>query len=328
MKKSKWILVTVLLVLAAVTAWVIWLDAGLTAEGQTVLQQLHEIGRKNLTKETVQLTKDFKAILRARPVTALIAAVIYGIVAALVLMVGKAPQVPQHVSQEEAARLRDEMEEEYLRDDMLVFPSDTDEPEEDDDWALTELEMPKLVSARWENGRVVFRWEPVEHAEAYSVWRRTGDTRWQRIGKTDEKTTLYLDFALDSDMTYYYSVRAFRIVDGQRIKSPRDPLGLAVHVESGNVLPAARVFRDKDREGNILVAWDPVPGTSLYRILRREEGEDWDVLDRVPAKGECRYRDDSAEPGVAFDYTVCACVLIHKIPVVGHFDRNGITIRY
>ena len=131
MKKSKWILVTVLLVLAAVTAWVIWLDAGLTAEGQTVLQQLHEIGRKNLTKETVQLTKDFKAILRARPVTALIAALIYGIVAALVLMVGKAPQVPQHVSQEEAARLRDEMEEEYLRDDMLVFPSDTDEPEEE-----------------------------------------------------------------------------------------------------------------------------------------------------------------------------------------------------
>lgn len=79
---------------------------------------------------------------------------------------------------------------------------------------------PKLISA--DGGTV--RWDAVSGAASYRVYRKTAGTGWKRIAVT--RKTSYIDKKTTAGNTYYYTVRAYFVDDGNLLLSRYDTAGV------------------------------------------------------------------------------------------------------
>ena len=69
-------------------------------------------------------------------------------------------------------------------------------------------------------------WKAVAGASGYAVYRKTASTDWERIATTGSQTTSRRDYDVSAGVTYYYTVRAFRTVNGVNVYSGYDTAGV------------------------------------------------------------------------------------------------------
>ena len=87
------------------------------------------------------------------------------------------------------------------------------------------IAVPVLVSAANVNGGVQVKWQKVEGAEKYRVFRKTGSGNWVKVGDT---TTLnYTDKTAVAGTTYSYTVRCIS-ADGKAYTSAYDTTGKSI----------------------------------------------------------------------------------------------------
>ena len=78
------------------------------------------------------------------------------------------------------------------------------------DITLTSLTTPKNVSAKYSDGSVVFKWEKVEKAQGYYVYRKVGDGSYSRVKEiTSGDTLTYTDSNVNAGKKYTYTARAY-----------------------------------------------------------------------------------------------------------------------
>lgn len=75
---------------------------------------------------------------------------------------------------------------------------------------VTSLSKPKLVSAKYSDGKVTFKWQKVSNAKGYYVYRKVKGESWKRIATVKSGSTVsYKDSTASKGKTYLYTVRAY-----------------------------------------------------------------------------------------------------------------------
>lgn len=100
------------------------------------------------------------------------------------------------------------------------------------DIKLQSLATPKNVSATYSDGKVTFKWEKVENAEGYYVYRKADNGSYSRVKAITSGDTLkYTDSNIMADTTYTYSVRAYN----KSIWSSYNTTGVSVTTPADNI---------------------------------------------------------------------------------------------
>lgn len=154
------------------------------------------------------------------------------------------------------------------------------------------LGAPVMKSVTNGNGCVSVKWEAMNGAEKYRVFRKTADTNWYKIA--DTTAVSYNDKVVDSDVTYSYTVRCIS-ADAKKYTSPVDPVGKSVHY-----IAAPVIKKFENTENGTVISWNEVNGAEHYRVFRKN-GSSWKKLADT---SELSYTDTNVKSGTAYQYTV------------------------
>ena len=114
--------------------------------------------------------------------------------------------------------------------------------------------------------KVTLTWSGVDGATGYRVYRSTSKTSgFKKIKSiTSSSKVTYTNSNISCGTTYYYKVRAYRLVDGNYYFGAYSP------VVSANAKPAtpASFKAGKSTRTKVKVSWKAVTGASGYRIYR------------------------------------------------------------
>jgi fibronectin type 3 domain-containing protein len=97
-------------------------------------------------------------------------------------------------------------------------------------FATTAFNAPRWVQSVAEQNRIIkTTWDPVAYATGYDIFRSaTMYGTYMLIGSAT--TTSYRDAGLTQGKTYYYKVKAYRLVGGSKVSSGFSPLGSALAI--------------------------------------------------------------------------------------------------
>lgn len=296
-------------------------DVKLTLDTHDKVCELCDGG--DLSKADKNAIKDWKALNKDRVFTCGFLGVFYIVVFGLIIKVGPAVPKKQRISHEEAAKLAKEIHEEYLKKGQFVEAKE--EKEEYD--SLDELDTPKLRFIEYQRQGVMLSWDPVDHAEGYTVYRKTPDMiDWEKTGANVYGATRYEDYKLSDDTTYTYTVRAFLRVDDRRITSGIDPLGKEIHIEKGNYPDIPKIFIKKNADGKDAISWDEIDGVRSYRIYKEVEPDKWEKIGKVLQEEEHIFYIDEMGDDKKEHYSVCAANYMYNHSVEGEINPEGIYI--
>ena len=281
LRKFNWIVAALLL--AGVLA-VLAVDFRVSMQTESVAEELRQQNGGKLEKKSEKLINTWQKQVRNRYITVGFMAIVFVIVCILVLLVGPVKEAPRHIGVREAEQFVADIEQEYQEKQMYVEASgDRDDRMRMEEFLVTSLDKPRLREVRLENGGVVIFWDAVQYAQGYSVWRKTAGKKWKKVGKARDGGTSYADYNIASQTLYVYTVKAYAFIGGKRIASAKDPLGKHIYVEKGNIPGIPFLSVETDESGRGSVAWKEVANAQMYRVYRREPGDEWVKIDKVPA---------------------------------------------
>ena len=154
---------------------------------------------------------------------------------------------------------------------------------------------PTLTSVANTNSGVVVKWNKLNNATGYAVYRRgAGQTAWTYLGTT--KSLQYLDTGVkNANCNYYrYTVRAFF----GSVYGSFDANGLVILR-----LTAPKITRVRNDANGIKVEFDAVKGAKGYYVYQKTSGSSWV---RVGTTTSTSFVDVNVKEGVYYTYTVKA----------------------
>ncbi len=122
---------------------------------------------------------------------------------------------------------------------------------------------PKLIYAKNSGYGVKVKWQTVENAEGYNIYRRTADTGWVLIATVNnQKKSTYTDKIAVNSFDYFYTVDAFNKAG----RSGSDSTGVLIHYIS------APVITIKNSKDGVAISWTQHPTAIKYKIYKKVEG--------------------------------------------------------
>lgn len=172
--------------------------------------------------------------------------------------------------------------------------------------------------------KVKITWARDVGAQYYRVYRKTaGEKSWTKLRTVGTATRTYTDSTAVPGIRYYYTVRAYTMVNGKGIWSDYNKKGIAVTTKVDTVKLAGASSQDGK---SIRVTWNKVTGASGYRVYRKTSGGSWKKLKEVSAQS-LAYTDTSAKSGVTYFYTVRAFYKSGSYKTWGGYDRKGVSAK-
>ena len=186
------------------------------------------------------------------------------------------------------------------------------------------LAAPELTSLEYNNKAITFKWEKVQGATGYIVYRRdlSSWNEWEKIATT--KNTTYIDKSADVGVHYKYTVRAYY----GSSRSYFDTAGLEITILTTPKLKSVSCSKD-----GATVKWNEVKGALFYYVYRRDydaKTKKWSGWTRVSDdvwRSEA-YVDKTAKSGKYYIYTVKAFARASSDYDVSGYDKTGLKIYY
>lgn len=171
---------------------------------------------------------------------------------------------------------------------------------------------PILSSVSNAVGGVLVKWNPVERATGYRVYRRgAGSTHWTYLGTVT--STSYLDKTATSGNYWRYTV----ITVFYKVYSGFDTNGLYL-----KYMATPKLTKISNTTAGVNIKWNAVSGASGYRVYRRGAGQTtWTYLGTVTSTS---YTDKNVVNNNYYRYTVRAA----SGSYFSGFDTNGLVIKY
>mgnify|MGYP000854409752 CR=1 FL=1 len=170
-------------------------------------------------------------------------------------------------------------------------------------------------------------WNKVSNADGYRVYRKENGGSWARIADIESNTkVMYTDKTANTGRTYYYTVRAYKVYEGNAVLGGYDNHGVtAVFKDTIKTLETVVLDKTADSgKGSIIVSWKAVNGAEGYRIYKKFAGSSWQRVTNVTAD-QLSYDDGSGVTGKTYIYTVRAFKHVDGKEVLGGFDSKGLT---
>jgi hypothetical protein len=127
-------------------------------------------------------------------------------------------------------------------------------------WSFRWLKTPELLRAESVNGGQKLLWNPVEGAEVYRVFIKSGD-KWIVAGTTD--TCYCINSRVTSGKAYTYTVRCWDADNGIAL-SYFDTKGC-----TGIYVATPQITSFNAVSGGVTVGWDKVDGAAKYAVFRK-----------------------------------------------------------
>lgn len=130
----------------------------------------------------------------------------------------------------------------------------------------TALSAPKEVKASANTYNTLkISWNKVDGANYYQVYRSSSPNgKYALLGTYDSNTASSISKGLGCGTTYYYKVRAYRWVNGQRVFS-----GYSSVASGKTVLPAPKTVKaERASSSTVKISWSPVSGGQYYQVYR------------------------------------------------------------
>ena len=89
-----------------------------------------------------------------------------------------------------------------------------------------DIDAPRLVRSTVKGQTISIEWEPVEGAEGYVIYRKSG-VPWKQIKTVDAKTTTFTNTKLYASLKYTYTVVPYRTVNGEKQYGRFDVQGIS-----------------------------------------------------------------------------------------------------
>ncbi len=176
------------------------------------------------------------------------------------------------------------------------------------------VKTPTLISATNQKDGVLFKWNKVDGATGYRVYRRAGgETNFKYLGTVT--TTTFTDTTAVSGKYYKYVVRA---VHGSTYSNFDANGKVLKYVQAPKLLGIA------NGTDGIYVKWQLVGGANKYAIYRRGAGEGYKLLKIVDASAGNKYKDTTAIACQYYRYTVRAI----SGNIYSGYDSNGLLLRF
>ena len=153
------------------------------------------------------------------------------------------------------------------------------------------FKMPVLDTVTNKATGVEFTWKKVDGVSSYQIYRKTGSSKWTKIGTST--TTSYLDTKVASDGSYWYSVSCLK--NGNEV-SGYDQTGLNISYYAPPVMATITV----QRGGKVKVTWNSVDGIDTYRLYRKDGNATSKPLTDVTG---LEYTDTTVTSGIKYTYT-------------------------
>ncbi len=147
-------------------------------------------------------------------------------------------------------------------------------------------------------GNATISWDAVADATSYRVFRSTGLTGTRELVKV-RTSTYYIDTAVDTGKTYYYWVIAYNANTGA--KSAYSATKTAKIVDGFNYTPV--ISKANVTSKTVTLTWDIVPGATSYRIYRRKDNGDRQL---IATQSMTEYKDTGLTKGKAYKYEIRA----------------------
>lgn len=173
------------------------------------------------------------------------------------------------------------------------------------------LDTPVLSSATNAQNGVSVKWESVNSAEEYIVYRKTANSSWTKVGKTTGVD--FTDKTAKSGTKYFYTV----VANSSGAKSSYDGIGVAVYYLA---TPALSSIANKN--GSVVVGWNSVKGAKGYNVYRKTAKNGKWI--KVISTTKTSYTDTNIKSGGNYFYTVRA----YDGKNLSSYVSNGIATKY
>ena len=161
---------------------------------------------------------------------------------------------------------------------------------------LRVVATPKTLSAVNNTTGILFKWNKVDGATEYRVYRKAaGDTEWTYLKTT--KNLFYPDYNVESGVEYTYTVRA--VCSGWYSDYVRGGTTIE-RLENPELLEAAATNK------GISVSWAKVNGATAYNVYKRTADSGWRLIAIVDGSKAANYVDSNVTSGTTYIYTVKA----------------------
>ena len=178
------------------------------------------------------------------------------------------------------------------------------------------LNTPVLISATNVIGGVSVKWEKVEGAEKYRVFRKVSGGSWEDL--IDTASLNYTDKTVESGTKYTYTVRCIN-ANGTKYTSSYDAKGKSV-----TYIAAPKLSSVANAVNGVSVKWASVNGAEKYRVFRRTENGSWKTVTTTDATS---FVDTKAASGTKYYYTV-RCVNADGTKYTSAYNTTGKAINY
>lgn len=160
-------------------------------------------------------------------------------------------------------------------------------------------------------------WNTVASAKKYRIYRKTGKEKWKEMAEAASNATGWQDKDVVYGTTYTYAVSVYCEHNGVGVWSDYDEKGLSItSTLAAPTLKEAYAMAD----GSILVSWEEVTDANQYYVYRKTGEDSWERIARVT---DTQYRDENADIGTEYIYTVRA---YHKdTKQLGNYDGTGVS---
>ena len=175
----------------------------------------------------------------------------------------------------------------------------------------TTVATPAISSLSNGANGVAVKWNGVDGADKYNVYRKTDSTSWRRVAQTTK--TNCTDKTATTGVKYYYTVRA---VDN-------NVLSQYYNNNSIVALGAPRVSATNSID-SVTVKWTKVQNAEGYYVYRANEANRWVRVATVKGNEVLSYTDKNVESSKNYKYTVKA----YAGGLSGAYSSKGATVLY
>ena len=180
---------------------------------------------------------------------------------------------------------------------------------------MTLLDTPKLEASPSSGVTMKLKWDKVDGAYAYEIYRSTGTADNYTYVKTTTGTSTS-DTKLTAGTRYYYQIRAYKEKDG-RTNYSKYKSDVAV------TLATPTLSELTTTETGILLNWTKASGADRYNVYRSESRDgDYRYIESVLG-GQLTYEDKDVEEGKTYYYKIRAYKRVDGVVYYGGYSKEA-----
>lgn len=161
--------------------------------------------------------------------------------------------------------------------------------------SLNVLATPEIKNISCLTNGIAFRWNKIEGAESYTVYRRASGKKWSYLTSVPAEKASYTDTTMDPGYTYAYTVRAVSSVAESAYTSGK----------AYRYIPVNDITSVKPKADSLKISWKASSYADSYKLYRKAADEtSWTRIATIKGKNKTSYTDKNVKDGVTYTYTL------------------------